>query len=164
MTWSDKMYLINILAVVALGILIVLKITYTHTHLVMKREKEVFLLKSVKATDVNFSHSCPYMIQKVYKLWFRFVFSKSSKRIKAISFKVLMPPLLAYLLPKVPPVLTSFQIFSELITRQWLSFADSKLILAALSPCRTNCDVPIGTILCDINWGFSAFIIPFTIL
>lgn len=86
-------YLTNIITVLFLKILILLKITHTHTQLIMNREKQITVLRPVKDTSINFSHACIYMIQKINKRLFLFVLSKSSKRINAIHFKVQEPAL-----------------------------------------------------------------------
>lgn len=90
---SDMTYLTNIITVLFLKILILLRITHTHTRLKMNREKQITVLRPVKDTYINTSHTCIYMIQKINKRLFPFVLSKSSKRTNTIHFKVLEPAL-----------------------------------------------------------------------
>lgn len=110
--------------------------TNTRTPLITRREKHVFEWRWVKDADINFSHSCTYMVQKINRLLFLFVFSKSSKRINAIHFTVLKPAF--HISSLNAPESTSCQSGDESGVWQWMSFAESKLIQTALTPGRTK--------------------------
>lgn len=134
---------------------------HTHTQTPANKDrKQLFVLRPVRDTGITYSCTCTYMTQKIYKLWFLFACSKSSKRTQSLSKPLSLP----HTSPPRTPQSTTCQRFYESGTWQWVSLTDSKLIQTALTPWRM-------ALLC-VPWYYSlcykgrtsAFIIPFTIL